>query len=117
MERAVLGLEIGEEFDQFLVRRERAVLDRLVDAGEFLVNDPARAEVQVPDFAVAHLSGGQADILARRTEPALGISLVEVLVEREIRQQRSIAFLPGGGRAFGADSPAIPDNKCDRFHR
>jgi hypothetical protein len=84
MERAVARLEIGEEFDQRRIRRQRAVGDRLVDPGQFLVNDPARAEVQVADFAVAHLPGGQADVLARGAEPALRVGFIEILVERAV---------------------------------
>ena len=109
-------LEVGEEFDQRRIRRQRAVGDRLVDAGQFLVNDAARAEIQVADFAVAHLPGGQADVLARGAEPALRVGLVKVFVERELGEQRRVAFLLGGGGAFRADAPTVPDDKSDRFH-
>ena len=97
MQRAVARLELGEEFHQRRIRRQRAVGDRLVDPRQFLVNDAARAEVQVPDFAVAHLPGGQADVLARGAEAALRIGLVEIFVKRKFREQRRIAFLLGGG--------------------
>ena len=100
MQRAVVRLEVGEEFHQRRIRRQRAVGDRLVDARQFLVNDAARAEIQVADFAVAHLPGGQADVLARGAEAALRIGLVEILVEGELGQQRRVAFLLRGGRAL-----------------
>ena len=43
------------------VRRELALLDGEVDAREHLVDDTARADVHVPDLAVAHLPLGEAD--------------------------------------------------------
>ena len=46
---------------QRLVLEERAVLDRLVDPQQVLLDDRARAEVEVPDLGVAHLPLGQAD--------------------------------------------------------
>ena len=42
------------------VLEEAAVRDRLVDAGEVLLDDRAGAEVQVADLGVAHLARGQA---------------------------------------------------------
>ncbi len=117
MERAVPGLEIGEKLDQRRIGRERAVRNRLVDARQFLVNDAARTEVQVADFAVAHLPGGQADVLARGAEAALREIFVEVFVKGKFREERRIALGLRGGRAFRADAPTVTDNKSYRFHR
>ena len=50
------------------VLEERAVVDRLVDAHQILVEPPARADRQVADLAVAHLPGRQPGSLARRLE-------------------------------------------------
>ena len=55
---------LGKGLAQDGVFLEVAILDRLVDAREVLVNDAAGAQVEVADFAVAHLAGGQADIQA-----------------------------------------------------
>ena len=49
---------------QCRVLEERAVFDRLVDAHEVLEQDASRADREVSDFAVAHLSGRQPDCLA-----------------------------------------------------
>src|SRR6185369_4963558 len=46
------------------VRVESAVLDAEVDADDVLVDDAPGAQVQVADLAVAHLSVGQADVVA-----------------------------------------------------
>ena len=55
---------------QDLVLEELAGLDRLVHAHEVLEEDPARADRQVPDLGVAHLTRRQADGLARRDRAA-----------------------------------------------
>ena len=44
------------------VAREVAGRDGVVDAGEVLVDDAARADVQVADLGIAHLAVGQADM-------------------------------------------------------
>ena len=41
--------------------KEIAVFDRLGYSGEFLIDYPARADIQVTDLAVAHLSFGETD--------------------------------------------------------
>ena len=45
---------------------EAAVVDRLADARQVLIDDAAGADVEVPDLGVAHLALGQADGRARR---------------------------------------------------
>ena len=62
------ALGAGERGAQDLVLGQRAVGDRLVDAREVLLDDGARAEVEVADLAVAHLPVGQADRAAARVE-------------------------------------------------
>ena len=47
--------------DQNLVPEEGVVVDCLGDAGGVLVDDEARADVEVADLGVAHLTLGQAD--------------------------------------------------------
>ena len=116
MERAVAGLELAKEFDQLPVGHQRAIGDGLVDARQLLVNDAARAQVQVPDFAVAHLPRRQADVLARGAETALRVGLVEVIVERKLGKERPIALGLGGVEALRANSPTITNNQSDRFH-
>jgi hypothetical protein len=47
--------------EQGIVREERAVLDRGVDAHQILEENPARPDREVPDLRVAHLPRGQPD--------------------------------------------------------
>src|SRR5208282_2878024 len=49
MERAVADLEVGEEAGQGGIGGEAAVGDGLVDSREFLVDDAARAEIEMAD--------------------------------------------------------------------
>ena len=58
---APVGHGAVDRLAQHGVARERAVLDRQVDPGELLVDDPAGADVEVPDLGVAHLPLGQPD--------------------------------------------------------
>ena len=53
------------------VVEERAVGDGRADPWQVLENAEPRAEVEVPDLAVAHLPGGQADGLAGCLQPAV----------------------------------------------
>src|SRR5437868_14649557 len=43
------------------VGRKLAGLDGAIDAREILVDHPASADIEVPDFGVAHLAAGQPD--------------------------------------------------------
>ena len=40
--------------------------DRFINAGEILINNSARSEVEVADFRIAHLSVGEADVESAR---------------------------------------------------
>src|SRR6185312_13367103 len=50
---------------------QRAVLDRLVDAGHVGHGNPAGAEIHVADLGIAHLAFGQADEGLRGVDQAL----------------------------------------------
>ena len=78
--------------------REFAVGDRLVDPRQILVNDPARAEIQVADFGVAHLAFGQTDIRPARAQLARRIVAVKMIVKRRPREQRGVAVFLALGR-------------------
>ena len=61
------------------VLEKGAVLDRLVDPEDVLLDDPARSQVQVADLAVPHLPVGQADRLSRCVETSAGEPLPEAV--------------------------------------
>ena len=56
---------------QGLVLEELARFDGLVHPHEILEEDAPRADREVPDLGVAHLTRRQADGLARRLEPRM----------------------------------------------
>ena len=94
---------------QRLVLEEAAVGDGLVDAHQVLLDDRARAEVQVADLGVAHLAVGQADGAARRRSAACAGSSPTARRTRACRQARSA--LPGPG---GREPPAVEHHQRDR---
>ena len=74
--------------------RKGAVLDRLVDAQQILLDDGAGAEVQVPDLRVPHLPLGQPDGLAPGGQRGVGVGAPELVEDRRIRQLDGV---PGAG--------------------
>ena len=70
VQRRVLGL--GDRRAQHRVGGETAVLDVAVDAADVLLHHAAGADVQMADFRVAELAGGQADEIFRGIDGAVG---------------------------------------------
>ncbi|MNH34267.1 hypothetical protein D3C79_948470 [compost metagenome] len=60
MDSAATGFGAVHQLHQGRIAGKGAILDGFVDAGEVLINDPARAEVHVPNLGVAHLAIRQA---------------------------------------------------------
>ena len=75
-----------ERGDERLVLGERAVLDGAVHPDEVLEEDPARADREVPDLGVAHLSRRKADRLAGRGERPVRVSLQERVEHGRVRE-------------------------------
>ena len=96
---------------QDLVLGQRAVGDRLVDAREVLLDDGARAEVQMADLAVAHLPVRQADRAAARDERRVRIARPEVV------EHRGLGERDGVPRAVGGETPAVEDDEDRRGER
>ena len=48
--------------------------DHQVDAGDIHMDDAARADIQMPDFAVAHLAFRQPDVRSRSVNQSVGKS-------------------------------------------
>ena len=84
---------------------ETAVPDRLVDAGDALVDHPPGAQAHVADLGVAHLSLGQADVQAGAGDQRVGRLAPEPVPHRGA----------GGGDgvvpALLAVSPAVQDDQ------
>ncbi len=103
---AVLGALHGSDDGGVLL--EFVFRDELVDAGDVHVDDAAGAEIEVADFAVAHLAVGQADEVLGGADEGVGI-LAEQLV---------VGGLAGEGDGvvggFGAVAPSVEDGEDER---
>ena len=71
-----------QRFDEHLVSRELAGLDRVLDAGVVLVDDAPGADVHVTHFRVAHLVLGQADPFFRGVDGGVRIARHECVPAR-----------------------------------
>jgi hypothetical protein len=71
--------------------RERSVIDRGIDPRQVLEHRAARAEVEVADLRVAHLSGRQPDRSFRGAQGAVGPRLDEVPPDRHGRSSDRVA--------------------------
>ena len=87
--------------------RQRPVLDRLVDAGEVLRDDRARAEVEVPDLGVAHLALGQPDALAHRDQLRVRLGVPQLVEHRRVGERHRVA------RPVGREPPAVEHDQDD----
>lgn len=101
---------LGCEFVGFCERGigvEGAVEDGGVDAGHVHVDDAAGTEVEVADFAVAHLPVGEADEVFAGAEEGIGV----------VAEERVVGGLAGLGNGvavgLGAVTPSVEDGEDD----
>ena len=106
---AAAGAGILHGVEQHGMGEEFAVLDHQVDAGDVHVHDAAGADVEMADFAVAHLPFGQSDERAAGVNQRVGI-LAQQAVVGGLAGERD-----GVGLGFGAVSPAVEDDEDERF--
>ena len=90
---------------------EFAVSDQRVDARDVHLHNAARADIQVADFAVAHLPVGQADKVIRGLDQRVRKLAQQLVVVRLARQRDGVV----GG--FGAITPSIEDGQNKRMFR
>ena len=88
--------------------KELAILDRQVDPRDRLVDDEPRAEVEMPDLGVPHLTARQADIDPTRSQRRVRIGGPEPIEDGRVRQFDRIA---GTG---GLQPPAVQNHEHDR---
>jgi hypothetical protein len=86
-----------------------AVGDELIDARAVHVDDAAGADIQVADFAVAHLSDGEADGRAGSLDQRVGEIFDDAIVVGLARESDGVAA------GFGAIAPAVKDGEDDGF--
>ncbi len=91
--------------DQGLVVVEGAVGDRAVDPRQVLLDDRARAEVQVADLGVAHLADRQADVGALGGELGVRVAAPRGVEDRRLGERDRVA------RAGRREPPAVEDDQ------
>src|SRR6266852_1641626 len=104
---AAAGILHGGE--QRGVRKKLAILDHQLDASAVHVNDASGADVEVTDFAIAHLSVGQANIFAAGVNERVGILLQQAVVAGLACQR------DGVGAGFSTVAPAVENDEDERF--
>lgn len=100
---SVLG-RIENLLDHIIVA-ELALLDGLVDTDDVLPDDTAGADVEMPDFGIAHEAFGEADGQRRSVEfGKAGRALRELVHDGSLGGGDGVAIL---GRFLGGDTPAV----------
>jgi len=97
------------QVDEQRLLEELPAHDRRVNAGDLLVDDPPRADVQVADLGIAHQAAGQAHALARGVDERRGILPQEPRVIRRPRQRNGVRL------TLRAVAPAVEDDEDNRF--
>src|SRR5690242_18871698 len=105
MKLAAAGARVLHRTEQNGMLEEFAVLNHQLNAGRVHVNDAPGANIQVADFAVAHLPFGQADVWAAGLDQGVRIFLQQAVVSWLSRERDSVSF------GFGPITPAVKDDK------
>ena len=105
---------LGERFLDDGVGRQLAVGDGFGDAGQVLVNDAPRAQVEVPDLGVAHLAVRQAHVEPAGAQAARGVFLHHLVSEGRTPQDRRVAVAFGVLGRVRVDAPAVADDENNR---
>src|ERR1700678_2742210 len=95
--------------EQHGMREEFAILDHQVDARDVHMHDAPGANVEMADFAMAHLPLGQADEGPAGVNESVGILAQQPIVNRLARESDGVGF------RFGAVSPAVEDDENEWF--
>jgi hypothetical protein len=98
----------GAQGDEGGIPVEAPIPDREIDAKDVLRDHAARAEVQVPDLGIAHLSGGKPHVLAGGGESRRGEISKKPVVARGAGERDRISVL------VRADAPSVADDEDDR---
>ena len=106
MERRVVGEHRIDSFAERRVCIERSVLDSVVDGRDILINDATRAEVEMSDLAIAHLSLGQSYGVARSVDERMRVFLHERVEKRFFRLADSVAVF------FGVVAESVENDQC-----
>ncbi len=89
------------------IGEEAALFDRFVEPGDPLIDDEARAEVEVADLRVAHLPGRQPDVApgsGHLGAREAGVPLCDIGRMSEAHSVTGVRFV---------DTEAIEDDQCN----
>src|ERR1051326_2141815 len=86
-------------------------LDRFADADDVLIDDSSRADIQMSDFGVSHLSGRESDGLARRIERRPREVAIETIESRRLGLRDRVVF------AIFAAAKSVDDDEDEKRAR
>jgi hypothetical protein len=109
MQLATTGAGVLHSIEQHGMLEEFAVLDHQLNASGVHVNDAPGTNVEVTDFAVAHLAFGKSDVWPAGLNQRVGILAKEAVVRWLARECDCVGF------GFGAVTPAVENRKNERF--
>src|SRR5271155_4247990 len=109
MQSSFANARVLHRREQHGMREKFAILDHQIDAGDVHVHDAARANIKMPNFAVAHLPFGQSDKRSTGVNQRVGILAQKAVIGGLTRQRDSVGF------GLGAITPAVEDDKYQRF--
>src|SRR6266404_5783918 len=100
---------ILHRFEQHRMAEEFAILNHQLNSRRIHMDNAPCADVQMSDFAVAHLIVGQADVLTTGVNQSVGI----------LAQQAVVSWLAskcnGIGISFGSITPAVENGENEWF--
>src|SRR6266571_5680317 len=103
----------GERFLQYSVARQFALFDCFVNSGQILINNPARSQIEMANFRVAHLSFGQSDVGPARAQFGAWIFPIKLVVKRRPSEKGGVAILFALLPTAGINTPAITNHEHD----
>lgn len=93
------------------IGEEGAVLDGGIDTGDVHADDASGTEVEMADFAVAHLAVGKSDVVVAGADEGVGVGGQELVVGGLAGERDSVAV------SLRAVAPAVEDGEDNRFLR
>ena len=110
VQRRVAGASGVDGIGQHRIARELSVADRDVDPREILVDDAARADIEVADFGIAHLAFGKADAQLGGVDRRMRAGCEQLAPARRIGARDRVV-----GRVLAA-AEAVEDQQHHRVH-
>src|ERR1700693_6074296 len=96
MQGGVSTPSVFHRLNEGVVAKELTAFDSVIDPRSVHADYASRADVQMPDLAVAHLPRLQTDVLAGRFDERVGILLVPLIEMRRVSKSDRVTFSLGG---------------------